>query len=70
MSEVPSEALEAAKEIVAETPDEGRLRAVANLCAYSGYDEDGSVAKFRAFIVARALIEAAAEIERLKQAGR
>lgn len=67
---VLDEALEAARRIVADAPcDEDMMRARANLCAFSGYDEDGIQATYRSFIVARALLALSARVEEWRPIG-
>ncbi len=53
-------ALEVAKQLVAASEyDLEMMGAMARLCAFSGYDEDGIVEKYKTQIVARALLAAA-----------
>jgi hypothetical protein len=53
-----SDPLDLAREIVAEAPyDENTMRALAALCDRAGYDEDGIRKTYRAYRVAKALLE-------------
>ncbi len=59
---------EKAREIVADVGDPDRLKAMADLCEYSGYDEDGCREKYRLYVLARALLSSQSQLERTREA--